>query len=452
MNGKFSLPVVKAIDLIWTSFNREEIHRGYAMLMQAAQQGDADALCFIARCFMGYQYVWSGAGFATDDENASMLMQKSAVMGSAAGVLCCVRSGNFTPTVERDMPFASFKEAFEEIREQADRGNAFCCYLIGNVYFWGDYLMVEPELAKTFKNERAYYAFAYPLARDYFERSFRGRVCAGWGNYCDIMDSGLGDIKKSTFETYYRALAEISPVICGNYGVYIERETGNYELANAYYTKAMQRFDMQATFNLGCSYEKGEGVEKDLDSAFQLFEIAAIGGHPGAQWAVGYYYFEGWGNTEIDYAKAADWFTKGYNNPKDDKKMDCAAYLAVCYQDGLGVVQDDDLAFGYLKDVEYNLEAISHDSIVGIALNALGVAYAYGRGTRQDIESGIEYLESAVKLGNNEAKENLEQLESCKLSEVNSGKSAAIQDSLFSKTDRNNRKTDGNGSPESTSH
>ena len=43
MNGKYSLPVVKAVDLIWTSFDREEIHRGYAMLMQAAQQGDADA-------------------------------------------------------------------------------------------------------------------------------------------------------------------------------------------------------------------------------------------------------------------------------------------------------------------------------------------------------------------------------------------------------------------------
>lgn len=45
MNGKYSLPVVKAVDLIWTSFDREEIRRGYAMLMQAAQQGDADALC-----------------------------------------------------------------------------------------------------------------------------------------------------------------------------------------------------------------------------------------------------------------------------------------------------------------------------------------------------------------------------------------------------------------------
>ena len=108
MNGKFSLPVVKAIDLIWTSFNKEEIRRGYEMLLQAAQHGDADALCFIARCFMGPQYVWSGAGFATDDANASMLMQKSAMMGSASGVLCAVRSGNFTPAVQRAMPFASF--------------------------------------------------------------------------------------------------------------------------------------------------------------------------------------------------------------------------------------------------------------------------------------------------------------------------------------------------------
>ncbi len=175
MNGKYSLPVVKAVDLIWTSFDKEEIRRGFDMLLGAAQGGDADALCFIARCFMGPQYVWSGAGFETDDENSSMLMQKSALMGSATGVLCAVRSGNFTPAVERNMPFASFKEAYEEVLQQADRGNAFCCYLIGNVYFWGDYLMVDPELAKQFKSEEEYNAFAYPIARKYFERSFNGR-------------------------------------------------------------------------------------------------------------------------------------------------------------------------------------------------------------------------------------------------------------------------------------
>ena len=170
MNGKYSLPVVKAVDMIWTSFDKEEIRRGYAMLMQAAQKGDADALCFIARCFMGEEYVWSGAGFATDDDNASKLMQKSALMGSATGVLCAVRSGNLTPSVERGMPFASFKEAFEEILEQAERGNAFCCYMIGNVYYWGDYLLVEPELAKQFKTENKYNAWAYPIAKEWYER------------------------------------------------------------------------------------------------------------------------------------------------------------------------------------------------------------------------------------------------------------------------------------------
>lgn len=119
MNGTFSLPVLKGVDLIWTSFDKQEVRRGYDMLMMAAREGDADALCFIARCFMDEEYVWSGAGFTPDYKNASMLMQKSAVMGSASGVLCCVRSDNFTPTVFRDMPLESFREPFEEVRQQA---------------------------------------------------------------------------------------------------------------------------------------------------------------------------------------------------------------------------------------------------------------------------------------------------------------------------------------------
>jgi len=49
MKGKYSKSVKTAVKLIWSSFDREEIRRGYALLMQAAQQGDADALAFIAR-------------------------------------------------------------------------------------------------------------------------------------------------------------------------------------------------------------------------------------------------------------------------------------------------------------------------------------------------------------------------------------------------------------------
>ena len=43
--------------------------------------------------------------------------------------------------------------------------------------------------------------------------------------------------------------------------------------------------------------------------------------------------------------------------------------------------------------------------------NALGVAYAYGLGTEQDIELGRENLEAAAKLGSETAKENLQYLE-----------------------------------------
>lgn len=151
MKGKYSKPVKTAVKLIWSSFDREKIRQGYAMLMQAAQQGDADALAFIARCFMGESYVWPQAGFKADDENASKLMQKSAMMGSATGVLCAARSANLTPSVERAMPFASFKEAFEEILGQAERGDAFCCYMVGNVYYWGDYLRVSLTMPSNSK-------------------------------------------------------------------------------------------------------------------------------------------------------------------------------------------------------------------------------------------------------------------------------------------------------------
>ncbi|MCM1502032.1 MAG: hypothetical protein NC115_05120 [Bacteroidales bacterium] len=408
MNGRYSLPVVKAVDLIWTSFNKEEIHRGYAMLLQAAQQGDADALCFIARCFMGEQYVWSGAGFETDDANASMLMQKSAMMGSATGVLCAVRSGNFTPAVQRGMPFASFKEAFEEILEQADRGNAFCCYLIGNVYFWGDYLMVEPELAEKFSDEQEYNAFAYPIACKYYERSFNGRICAGWGNYRDIRKSGLCRIADEVYEKYFRALAGISPAICNDYGLYIELQKDDPETALAYYINAAQRGDLQAAFNAGSSYESGTGVGKDLDMAFNFYEVAAVGGHAKGQWHTGYYYFDGWGNVEQDYAKAADWFDKAYRNPKCSHEVEVwsAAYLGICYQDGLGVVQDDYAAFEYLREAEEGADEL-WNPIDGMVLNALGVAYAYGRGVEQNVQSGCRYLERAVESGSEVAQQHL---------------------------------------------
>ncbi len=413
MKGKYSKPVKTAVELIWSSFDREQIRQGYALLMQAAQQGDADALAFIARCFMGEEYVWAQAGFKADDANASKLMQKSALMGSATGVLCAARSGNLTPSVERSMPFASFKEAFEEILTQAERGDAFCCYMVGNVYYWGDYLRVEPDLTKMFADVNAYNTWAYPIAKSWYERSFDKGLCAGWGNYCNIRKSGLCDISTDVYEQYYQKLADISPVICNNYGYYLRKEKGESYGGLLRYVEAARKGDPQGAYNAGHIYEAGEEVEENIELAYQLYEMAANGGLASGQFEMGYYHFEGCGDAEQDYAVAFDWFEKAYNNPKCSKttRTQVAAYLGLCYQEGLGTVQDFDLALEYLHEAGEGIDDL-WESITVKVLTALGVAYAFGRGTEADIELGYQYFEDAVKLGSKEAKEYIDYINS----------------------------------------
>lgn len=413
MKGRYSKAVETAVKLIWSSFDRESIRKGYAMLVQAAQQGDADALAFIARCFMGEEYVWPQAGFKADDANASKLMQKSAIKGSATGVLCAARSGNLTPSVEREMPFASFKEAFEEILGQAEGGDAFCCYMVGNVYYWGDYLRADPGLARQFKDTQEYNAWAYPIAREWYERSFDKGLCAGWGNYVNIRKSGLCDIPTDVYEKFYQLLADISPVICCNYGYYLRTDKSDSYGGLLRYMEAARKGDPTGAYNAGHVYEAGGEVEENIGLAYQLFEIAARGGFAAGQFEMGYYHFEGCGDAEQDYALAFDWFEKAYENPKcaADTKAQCAAYLGICYQSGLGVVQDEEVALEFLKEAEEGKDNL-WESILGDVLNALGVAYAFGKGAEEDIKLGYQYFENAARLGSEEAKEFIDYINS----------------------------------------
>lgn len=113
---------------------------------------------------------------------------------------------------------------------------------------------------------------------------------------------------------------------------------------------------------------------------------------------------------EQDYAKAVHWFKEAYDNPKGGYELKSAAYLAICYQEGLGVVQDYDVAFLYLQEVEDSVDEL-WNPINAMVLNALGVAYANGLGTEQDIDLGLNYFREAVELGSESAKKNLERLQ-----------------------------------------
>lgn len=105
MNGRYSTEVARAIQKIWLSHSPRQMREGFEMLRKASEAGDADAMCYFARCHLGESYVWSGAGFPVDEDLASDLLKKAVRLGSASAVLCALRNGKLSQDVAGEMPF-----------------------------------------------------------------------------------------------------------------------------------------------------------------------------------------------------------------------------------------------------------------------------------------------------------------------------------------------------------
>lgn len=397
--------VKEAIELIWKAFDKEKASKGYRLLRQAAEGGDADAYCFLGRCHLGEEFVWDGAGFHVDEALASVYLKESVRRGSSHGVLCALRTQDLTPSVAREMPFASTKEAFLNVVRQADSGDAFSQYVVGNVMFWGDFLTIEGEKeTDKYETEEDYDSYAYPIAAKYYEMSFDGGLGAAFGNYRTIYESGLADISDDTYESYLKALSDIgNPLACSDYGKLLEDVYDDAEGAFRHYLMAFERGDLQSAYNVGVCYGRGYGVDADPDEAFRYYMVAAEAGNANAQFQVGNFYFMGRGNIGCDYAKAVRWLTKAYENSDDG--WEAAAELAICYQDGRGVMQDDSTAFGYLSEIEDRVDEV-WEPLDAMVLNALGVAYAFGRGVDEDIETGMAYFDRAIEYGSEAAVRN----------------------------------------------
>ncbi|WP_302605669.1 tetratricopeptide repeat protein [uncultured Alistipes sp.] len=403
----YSEKVAEAIALIWKSYDKTAMRRGYDLLTEAAREGDADAYCFLGRCHLGEEYVGSGGRFVRDERLASRYIAESVVRGSASGVLCALRTSNLTPDLRAKMPFDSLKEAYASVLGLAEAGEAFAQYMIGNVYFWGDYLEIEgEEETARFDSEEDYYAFAYPIAAHYYELSFRNGLTCGFGNYRSIYESDLTEIDFDTYaETFEMLVATGDPLICNDYGKFLEDEYDDAEGAFAHYLLAVERGDAASANNVGTCYGRGYGVAEDPDKAFEYYMMAAEAGYANAQFQVGNFYYEGRGNVRRDYAAAVRWLERAYANRSDREDIRAAAELAVCYQNGLGTARDDVRAFGLLHETEARLDDL-WEPVDAQVLNALGVAYAYGRGTKQDIERGIRYFDRAIAYDSEEAARN----------------------------------------------
>ena len=83
-----------------------------------------------------------------------------------------------------------------------------------------------------------------------------------------------------------------------------ERDKGNHSSAFEYWTKAAALGDAQAHYMLADLYNEGEGVENDEAKYIHHLEEAAIGGHPGARYFLG---FEEWNNNVNTERAAKHW-------------------------------------------------------------------------------------------------------------------------------------------------
>ncbi len=396
--------VRSAIAAIWLSYDPDTMQRGFDILRDASAAGDADAMCFLGRCYLGEQYVWSGGGFPENDRQGLGLIAESVKRGSSAGLLCAMRCG----VDIKNAPITPL-DAFNDIKVQADAGDFFCAYIIANAYFWGDILEIYPDVAKDLLDrygsnglEEAYNRMAYPLAVPYYEQSFESGLSSGFGNYMRICETRYADIDQNKVFAFLKRLAQAgSPVCCADYGVHLEYQHNDAEGAFRYTKMAYDAGDKRSAYRLAGLYGRGYGVERDLDKAFELYKEAADAGNTRAYFFMANYYFEGRGSVAVDYREAMRWLRRAYNVDGDWR---AAAVMGVLYQGGLGVAADDATAFRYLRQAEAHIDDLWYPAS-GRILNALGVAYAYGRGVGQNIPLGAKYLDMAIENDSEEARE-----------------------------------------------
>lgn len=162
--------------------------------------------------------------------------------------------------------------------------------------------------------------------------------------------------------------------------------------------------------NIGQMYENGDGVEQSYDKAVEYYDLSMSPelknpDFKGARYA-GVLYEKGFvndsGEAVQDYTKAAAY----YQVAADHGDVTGNAYLGRAYELGLGVEENKELA------VKYYIIAAQSGNVTGVsdAVYALAHLVEKGDGTEQDIPWAIELYQKALEYGIEAAQEDLTRL------------------------------------------
>lgn len=144
--------------------------------------------------------------------------------------------------------------------------------------------------------------------------------------------------------------------------------------------------DVNAQFNLGRCYYRGEGVSQDYKVAFKWFAKAAEQGHARAQTGLGIMYINGYGVPQ-DYNEAIKWSTKAAEQGDPNAQL----ILGGVSFEGKGVPQD------YKEAFKWFTKAAEQDNTQ--AQLTLGSMYINGYGVPQDYNEAAKWITKAAEQG-----------------------------------------------------
>lgn len=190
-----------------------------------------------------------------------------------------------------------------------------------------------------------------------------------------------------------------------------------------YYLRLAELGDTDAKCDLGTCYERGKGVERDIERAISLYRSAAHDGHMRAQFHLARCHANGLGTLPVDWARAVTL----YKRAARQGHVPSICNLGVCYHNGRGVERDTTRAVTLYRDAAvqdyarawYNL-GVCYESGTGVARDmaraaalyrkamhgkfaqatcSLGACYEHGLGVHRDENKAVELYRKAAKGG-----------------------------------------------------
>lgn len=314
------------------NFNKGDTAAGIDKLRQAADMGDIEAICILAKCYH------SGEGVEKNFEEAFRLFSKAAEAGEPEAIRCmalCYYNGegveqnrqeaekwmkkaaelgnrkaiNLLSSVEQDkqeqlqqeklmqaaeyMDNRQYEKGVAIFSELAEQGNTEAQYHLGYAYCFG--IGVEKNPASAFKwfssvaekgDERAQcylgklYYTGCGVDEDREKAEFWLHRSAAQGN--EAANTALKVIETMQHQ-------ENAQVREGLQLLLLEEP----EKASACFRQAAEQGDAEACYRLGCCYYLGEGTEQNHEEALRWFKKAADLGHAEAQYNTAVFYIEG---------------------------------------------------------------------------------------------------------------------------------------------------------------